>query len=131
MHTTTILICFFIFLVQVSTMDAHTDKYVRTLCGKTAIRNIANLCPPKPEMKGICSTGGEINLNSKALFANNYFSKFSEYPSITEYCSMGFSDSQIKFMCCDNQWMELLKFNTLHYFSMNHIKIKIVHVLLL
>ncbi|CAA83611.1 putative insulin-like peptide alpha-type 2 [Caenorhabditis elegans] len=83
MHTTTILICFFIFLVQVSTMDAHTDKYVRTLCGKTAIRNIANLCPPKPEMKGICSTG--------------------EYPSITEYCSMGFSDSQIKFMCCDNQ----------------------------
>ncbi|EFP09225.1 CRE-INS-23 protein [Caenorhabditis remanei] len=67
-----------LFFVFSSSLMAHSDRHVRSLCGVKAAKNILKICPGE---KGIPCNNGAL-------------------PSMTEYCSMGFSDSQIKFMCC-------------------------------
>ncbi|CAA83609.1 putative insulin-like peptide alpha-type 3 [Caenorhabditis elegans] len=69
-----LLIILSIILAQVT--DAHSELHVRRVCGTAIIKNIMRLCPGVPA----CENG--------------------EVPSPTEYCSMGYSDSQVKYLCC-------------------------------
>uniref|UniRef100_A0A1I7TNP6 SVWC domain-containing protein n=1 Tax=Caenorhabditis tropicalis TaxID=1561998 RepID=A0A1I7TNP6_9PELO len=79
-----ILYIFFVFSFSTNSAEAHSDHHVRKVCGKSAAKNIMTLCPQTHENYADICINGEV-------------------PSFTEYCSMGFSDSQIKFMCCPDQ----------------------------
>uniref|UniRef100_A0A1I7TNQ4 Saposin B-type domain-containing protein n=1 Tax=Caenorhabditis tropicalis TaxID=1561998 RepID=A0A1I7TNQ4_9PELO len=79
-------------IIMIHPSDAHSSKHVRTLCKRKAVRHIHKLCPD------MCLTGGEISnmyMNTEELL--------SELINVSEYCTMGYSDSQVKHMCCPDQ----------------------------
>ncbi|EFP09208.1 CRE-INS-21 protein [Caenorhabditis remanei] len=70
---------FIIFLIilsifSISPIQSHSTKHVRSLCKRKAVKHIRKICPD------MCLTGDMLN--------------------VYEYCSMGYSDSQVKFICC-------------------------------
>ncbi|EGT33716.1 CBN-INS-23 protein [Caenorhabditis brenneri] len=80
---------FILFLTIASSLlatsaDAHSDTHVQKLCGKHAFKNIRNLCSPKMETIGQLCIEGDL-------------------PNTSLYCHMGYSDSQVKYMCCPGQ----------------------------
>ncbi|CAA83610.2 putative insulin-like peptide alpha-type 1 [Caenorhabditis elegans] len=74
MKTYSFFVLFIVFIFFISSSKSHSKKHVRFLCATKAVKHIRKVCPD------MCLTGEEVEVN--------------------EFCKMGYSDSQIKYICC-------------------------------